>query len=276
LENRIYITAAEILSLIVKRFVGNALLRTSLAIDVFNGNKNLIKNSNPIRGTNGSVALIAAFCNSKKEYENITNLANTFLNEQIQVIIINNGNFIPLEVLKGTTWLQRKNQGRDFGAWKDVLSLLDSDSLSEVILINDTCEWNNESLMNFLKFARASAKPVICATESHQKTRHMQSYILVFKSDSINELFEFFTRVKNWRFKRTIVSKGEIGLSRHVLKKGLDFAVWVPFTTFALFKMFKSLEVQVAINPVNFLHREINHEFKFKKINHLHGTAKYE
>ena len=81
---------------------------------------------------------------TKKEYENITNLANTFLNEKIQVIIINNGNFTPLEVLKGTTWLQRKNQGRDFGAWKDVLSLLDSDSLSEVILINDTCEWNNE------------------------------------------------------------------------------------------------------------------------------------
>ena len=276
MENRVYITSAEILSLVVKRFVGNALLGTSLAIDLFNRNENLIKNSNPIRGTNSSVALIAAFCNSKKEYENITNLANTFLNEKIQVIIINNGNFIPLEVLVGTTWLQRKNQGRDFGAWKDVLSLLDSDSLSEVILINDTCEWNNESLMNFLKFARASVKPVICATESQQKTRHMQSYALVFKSDSINELFEFFTRVKNWRFKRTIVSKGEIRLSRYMLKKGQDFDVWVPFNTFALFKIFKSLEVQVAINPVNFLHREINCEFNFKKKSNLNLTANHE
>lgn len=263
-ENKI--NTKEFVLLIFKRVIGNLLLLFTLFLDAFRGNKNLIKESKSDTTAYKSVVVMAVFCNNQKQYVKIIESLKLFTELRMHVIVVNNGKYVPHSDLYAAIWLQRKNHGRDFGAWKDGLSLLNKTSLSELILINDTCEWHKDSLRKFLQFARDSSCPVVCATQSEQKYQHMQSYILFFKSISFDAIFEFFAKVKNWHFKRTIVHKGEIGLSRYILNQGMAFDAWVTFPKHTVYKMFNVTEVKVPVNTINFFKKEINREFNFQKI----------
>lgn len=135
------------------------------------------------------------------------------------------------------TWIEsslsslvvRKNVGRDFGAWKDVIAVLARKSLidccSQLYLVNDSSIF----IMNCLnkdrfirEFINDDCTDVIGLTESWQPRYHLQSYFLKFNKNVINsDTFQLFW--KNYSLinsREYSILNGEIGLSQLLLKNG--------------------------------------------------------
>lgn len=123
----------------------------------------------------------------------------------------------------------RKNVGRDFGAWKDAISILKQKSLlvncSQLYLVNDSLilisnHLNNERFHS--EFINDTQSDVIGLTECWQGAYHLQSYFIKFNKSVIDsEVFhEFWNSYYLINSRQYSIENGEILLSQILLKSG--------------------------------------------------------
>ena len=258
---------SQIFLIVAKRLAGNFLTYFAVLLDSFSGNESLVEEPFvDLKTKLNSQAILSTFCNNREDFARIIHLNELLTSIGFHVTIVNNGKYKPELIDSELLWIMRRNLGRDFGGWKDILNSRKARPSGELLLINDTCTWERDSLKRFVLFGRKSDFEIICATQSSQKTRHMQSYILFFKSESIPYVYKFFNGVCNWHFKRTIIKRGEIELSCFLLNAGFEFDTWVSFPTKAQIKVAKNLHFGISLNTITFFKKQIFEEFGFQKI----------
>ena len=132
------------------------------------------------------------------------------------------------------TWLQeiypdimlvnRRRQGRDFGAWKEViLSLLENEpfqqSLERLILVNDSLYYNRECDFIFRELTETKAA-WSCLFENYEHHYHAQSFLLSFGREALRSraFAQFWTKYKPYSSRKHSIDKGEVLLSRRMSK----------------------------------------------------------
>jgi hypothetical protein len=117
----------------------------------------------------------------------------------------------------------RKNVGLDLAAVRDALKILGSD-WHHLILINDSVVWPEGNFQRVisavLNFNEEFA--VLGLIDSFQRTHHVQSFFLAANQHSVKELFYAYMKFKNWRFKRSIVTFGEIPIKFNLHQVGIS------------------------------------------------------
>lgn len=152
-------------------------------------------------------------------------------NVEIIVVINTSTKFLEIHKREFKTLL-RPNRGRDLAAFRDVLQLTKNiGSNSTVILLNSSCIWSAEKLMKVLA-KRINHKSVNFMTDSYQGTHHMQSYFLAIPYDYLEKTREVFkNKIRNWRFKRSVVAMGERSLHKFLSDLAVPINTLYPATT---------------------------------------------
>ncbi len=150
--------------------------------------------------------------------------------EGLSVVLVSNCGWLPPETLARLKQfcraiVIRRNVGYDFGAWADVLRLLELPraDTSRVILANDSVYAPIASLAAVCgRVNELGDADVIGATDSWQTRYHMQSYFLVASRNVLTSeaWSRFWRRVRPLPSKYSIIHRYEIGLSQHLLRAG--------------------------------------------------------
>ena len=121
----------------------------------------------------------------------------------------------------------RENLGYDFGSWKQgfayTRNLL---AYQRLILANDSVYGPLHDLQDLFADMRRRGAEVWAITDSHELKHHLQSYFLVFERAALeNPAFaEFWRKLPFYRFKRSVIRDGEIGLPTKLSRSGLLLA----------------------------------------------------
>jgi hypothetical protein len=121
---------------------------------------------------------------------------------------------------------QRKNLGRDLAAFRDVVRVTESNlSKKNIVWINSSAVWDSKRLISLITNLESSkTNKVVSMTDSWLGGYHLQSFFLFIG----NEVSEGFLKVassnllKNWRYKRTVVHRGERELTQRILSAGIS------------------------------------------------------
>ena len=133
---------------------------------------------------------------------------------------------------RGTAWLrdefpqihfaERRKQGRDFGAWKEILvSLFRNKTLSReierLVLVNDSIYWNT-STSEIIRLLTISPKPWACLFENFEHHYHAQSFLLSFDNLVINSdvFVRFWMKYRPYSSRRHSIDNGEVLLSKRI------------------------------------------------------------
>jgi hypothetical protein len=192
-------------------------------------NSSRILNFTHGRGVEGKRILIyACYCSVEKELDSRIQDVLLLSNDFDQIYIINSGDVRSGHwQTKGLVIVNRPNSSRDLGAYKDVISNLQTLNLSELVLVNDSVFWLGDSLLNFVQRARASEFRITGLTLSNQGGPHIQSYAIHFKNPS-PEILAPVLRIRNWGIKRTLVVQGERYFSKVWTKQKIAFGALYP------------------------------------------------
>ena len=157
--------------------------------------------------------------------------ANFFIKEGYQPIFVitfsNHLNFKSIvknisDHISGARIFVRKNYGKDFGSFKDVLlSIQNKNSINKIILQNDSLigPLYKSNFYRDLLDIKADIKGI---TDSYDHFYHLQSsIILVNNKHAIHCLFDFFKNYLAFNSRILIVLFGEIGLTQFFLSKGM-------------------------------------------------------
>ena len=110
---------------------------------------------------------------------------------------------------------RRRNLGFDLGIFRDALNSLDfsgpSDSI-EIILVNDSMIYSQNSLKNLVKISRRNPQNTLSSMlQSFQRKRHLQTFFMhgSFNHEGFESLRLAFSQIRNWKYKRSVVVFGE-------------------------------------------------------------------
>lgn len=121
----------------------------------------------------------------------------------------------------------RENLGYDFGSWKLGLEYVsDLSAYQRLILANDSVYGPLHDLHELFLDMSSQGAAVWGITDSYELKHHLQSYFLVFERAALeNPAFaEFWQSLPFYRFKRSIIREGEIGLSTKLSRARLRMA----------------------------------------------------
>lgn len=162
--------------------------------------RELMKTLNYLRGLDYEVVIVANTFPS----QSVLNL----LSEDFSVII-------------------RPNLGRDFGAYRAGLEWVTNDdsrnSLQRLIIFNDSVSWTPDGMSICIQRAERACVNILGVTTSRQRTLHIQSYFYFVKNGAIGQFVQTFLKLRNLRFKRSIINLGERKFSRMLTRSGLGF-----------------------------------------------------
>lgn len=128
--------------------------------------------------------------------------------------------------------LVRENTGHDFGSWKIGLrSVNDISRFHELIIANDSVYGPLYGLGALFSRMDTTDAHFWGLTDSLRYGRHLQSYFVVFKKSAFqSEAFSsFWENLPFYQFKHTVILRGEIGLSRTLLRAGFRLGAAVPY-----------------------------------------------
>ncbi|WP_372621836.1 hypothetical protein [Falsiroseomonas sp.] len=117
--------------------------------------------------------------------------------------------------------VRRGNAGRDFGAWRDGLRLVEArfGRPAELLLANDSVLGPFAPLDPLVAAWRASGEGLFGMTESLAGGPHLQSYALLARgAGPIASLADHLAKLPDSASKWRLVQRGEIGLSHRMLK----------------------------------------------------------
>lgn len=150
----------------------------------------------------------------------------------------------------------RKKQGRDFGAWKEViLAMLESSVLRKTIkrltLANDSIYYNKTTPEIIDKLTNTE-KPWCCLFENFEYHYHAQSFLLSFDNTALNHpvFCKFWRKYKPYSSRRHSIHYGEVMLSRR-LSRVLGRPHCILNST-AIMEKFKSVESIADLRSVMF------------------------
>jgi hypothetical protein len=123
----------------------------------------------------------------------------------------------------------RRNEGLDFGAWKDLVPLVLKrwPEAEELLLVNDSVLGPIRSLAPVVENMRTEGPGVFGMIESLQGGPHLQSWFtLVRGRAAIADVTDFLRRLKLSRSKWKIIQRGELRLARRMQAAGHRVAAW--------------------------------------------------
>ena len=120
--------------------------------------------------------------------------------------------------------IKRKNIGLDIAAIRDALRILGSD-WNHIILLNDSVIWPKNNFPNVIAAVLDfdGKNEVLGLVDSYQRSHHIQSFFLSANHHTAKALFEAYMNIRNWRFKRSIVTFGEIPIKSNLQRIGVYF-----------------------------------------------------
>lgn len=121
-----------------------------------------------------------------------------------------------------------RNEGFDFGMWQKALRQIDTAGCEGLVLANDSCILY-APLDEFFAWVDASGLDVGGMLESQAYTRHLQSFLLVFRHKAVVHARDFILArpVEGMAYDQ-IVGTFELGLSRSMLAAGFRFGAQFP------------------------------------------------
>lgn len=119
--------------------------------------------------------------------------------------------------------VQRRNFGRDFGAWHDVMPEIRRrwPLLDELVLANDSVLGPIHPMAPVIDAMRAGGEGLFGLTESLQGGPHLQSYFLLARGRAaVTDLMGFLQALHVSHSKWLLVQMGEIRLARWMRRRG--------------------------------------------------------
>ena len=152
----------------------------------------------------------------------------TWRNQGLAVVLVSNSPSFPDEEWQAARHLaalvvHRRNEGLDFGAWKDVapIAMRRWPSASELLLVNDSVLGPFGPITPFFEAMRAEGDGVYGFLESMQRQQHIQSwFVMVRGSNTIKDVTEFLSKVPISVSKDKIIRRGELRLANELCSKG--------------------------------------------------------
>lgn len=123
---------------------------------------------------------------------------------------------------------RRDNKAYDFGSYIDGLKSVENwEGYEHVFLINDSIYGPLFPFADCYNQMSQSKCDVWGLSESHDRSYHLQSYFLCFKPSAYASLAGFIESYQYPDRYWDVVTQGEIGLSQHLLKEGLNLLSYV-------------------------------------------------
>ncbi|WP_431285042.1 hypothetical protein ACQW02_09645 [Humitalea sp. 24SJ18S-53] len=119
--------------------------------------------------------------------------------------------------------VRRRNTGRDFGAWRDgaAVALARLPRPTELLLANDSVLGPFRPLAPLVAAWRAGGEGLFGMTGSLGGGAHLQSYALLARGDgAVTCMLDHLAGLRDSRSKWRTVQRGEIGLTRRMLRDG--------------------------------------------------------
>jgi hypothetical protein len=133
----------------------------------------------------------------------------------------------------------RDNVGRDFGAYKDgVLFELDrfreGGEINSLLLMNDSIYFPLHDPTEIFESMSSQKVDFWGLTENFEISYHVQSFFIVFNKSVVesDRFYQYWSRYKYNSTRRYAIYKGEIGLSRMLIRAGFCSAVAYPAEDF--------------------------------------------
>lgn len=181
-------------------------------------------------------------------------------------------------------FIQRKNVGLDFYAWKKAIDIFKEEMghTGDLILANDSVYGPIFPGKALYSLDRGSDRPrIVGATDSFEIQYHLQSYLLVFNKPckQTSEFSDFWKSVKCLGLKHKIVQFYEVGLTQYFLKSGVDIDPIVKYERLrdscheekASYVNSSFDHRKKPMNPTNYFAKELveNFEFPLLKVSYL-------
>lgn len=123
--------------------------------------------------------------------------------------------------------VHRRNRGLDFGAWRDLADTLAAHwpDIEELLLVNDSVLGPIRPLEPVFAALRSGGEGLFGLTDSFQGGGHLQSYFLLGRGrGAVKEMMGFMRSAPISASKWLMVQRCEMGLSRHMHRKGFRVA----------------------------------------------------
>ncbi len=167
----------------------------------------------------------------------------------------------------------RKNIGYDLGAYRDILEFLKSQTKTQgkkIYFMNNSVIWFPEMIKSYFKELRTLEADVFAASVSNQYLEHIQTFLFGAGTESgVLAIQDWLFSIKNWRLKRTIVARGELG-TNGILRSNLRVATFPSDSLvkkMALMKLANKSAVLKKLTSSGTLQRlQRNQEFAFSGI----------
>ena len=152
----------------------------------------------------------------------------TWRDQGLAVVLVSNSPCFPDEEWEAARHLaalvvHSRNEGLDFGAWKDVapIAMRRWPSASELLLVNDSVLGPFTPLTQFFEAMRAEGDGIYGFLESMECQVHLQSWFLMVRgSNAIKDVTEFLSKVPISVSKDKIIRRGELRLTNELRSKG--------------------------------------------------------
>jgi Rhamnan synthesis protein F len=167
----------------------------------------------------GKVVVFAVYI-EKQNDNDWEKIVSVTLKSNFKIIVVNTGPITIQHINPDVYVINRKNAGRDIASYRTGLRTIELDKLDLLILMNDSIIWDHNYLFEILNSDFDENQTIRGLTISNQKIPHLQSYFLVFAKDVVFAS-NYYISMNTFRFKRTIVRKGEIEASIYWSSAGL-------------------------------------------------------
>jgi hypothetical protein len=198
--------------------LGGHFLDAFLVLDHLTSNtNNRIIGIEQISDTNREkIAIFATYSGRNFDKSDISVL-KTLKDRGYAVVVVSNGEKTDIEKCSTliSYYLLRENLGFDLASFRDAFRQFGRNA-TQILFINDSIIWPRDNFTEMLEKMEHSGKAgeVVGVTESLQRVRHLQSFCFYVAGEaSIAKFGKTLELIRNWRFKRTAVSYGELRLS---------------------------------------------------------------
>ena len=115
-----------------------------------------------------------------------------------------------------------ENHGFDFGMWRRFLkdlangrnSLVEFNSISRLLLVNDSIVYFQNNFADFIRRAEASTADVVSLTQNDEVRPHLQSFFLYLKQEALGAFYLHLLETPEQETFYDVVHRLEIGMAR--------------------------------------------------------------
>jgi hypothetical protein len=120
----------------------------------------------------------------------------------------------------------RSNIGYDLGAYRDIYFFLKDKKGGknhQILFMNNSVVWFPEMISRYFKKLQDLKSDVYAASISDQYVKHIQTFLFGANTElGVEAIEKWLKTIKNWRLKKSIVSRGELG-TNDILNEDLTF-----------------------------------------------------